>query len=70
MPTITIEVTPDIAAKIRAMAEAGVFSIKTGNAAVNFHEGTIKSIKTDFFYYPQSIPVETIDFTKITAILE
>ena len=49
---ISIEVTPDIATKIRGMAEAGVFSIKTGNAQLNFHEGILKSIKTEFFSYP------------------
>lgn len=60
--TITIEVTPDIAAKIRGMAEAGVFAIGTGNATLNFHEGVLKSIKTELFSYPKSYAqVETVD---------
>ena len=64
MPLITIQVTPDIAFKIRALAEAGVFAIKTGNATVNFHEDKIKSIKTDFFYYPQEkFDIQTLEAT-------
>lgn len=70
MPSlIKIEVTPDIAAKIRFLAESGVFAIKTGNATINFHKGDIKSIKTDFFYYPQLDAKETVDFIKSTPIL-
>lgn len=65
MPLISIEVTPDIALKIRSLAEAGVFSIKTGNASINFHEGSIKSIKTDFMHYPQ---IE-VDMNSVPPIL-
>ncbi len=54
VPLITIEVTPDIALKIRGMAEAGVFAIQTGNASINFHEGSIKSIKTEIMSYPSA----------------
>lgn len=53
IPLISIEVTPDIAAKIRFMADSGVFAISTGNASLNFHEGILKSIKTEFFTYPK-----------------
>lgn len=70
MPTITIEVTHDIASKIRACAEAGIFSIHTGNATINFHKGLIKSIKTEFFSYPQEIGIETVDLTQIQPILK
>ncbi len=66
MPTVTIEVTPDIAAKIRLMAEAGVFALATGNATLNFHNGLLKSVKTEQFTYPQK---EALDFTQITPIL-
>lgn len=52
MPLIKLEVTSDIASKIRFMAESGVFSIKTGNVSLNFHEGTLKSIKSEIFTYP------------------
>lgn len=50
---IKIEVTPDIAAKIRFLAESGIFAINTGNATLNFKDGIIKSIKTELYSYPQ-----------------
>lgn len=53
IPIVTIEVTEDIAAKIRFIAESGLFSIHTGNATLNFHEGVLKSIKTEILSYPQ-----------------
>ena len=52
MPLISLEVTPDIAAKIRAMAEAGVFAINKGSATLNFLEGELKSVKTEVYSYP------------------
>lgn len=58
---IAIELTPDIAAKIRFMAESGVFGVKTGNVILNFHEGAIKSIKTEIFSYPQSQNIDLIN---------
>lgn len=66
IPLISIEVTPDIASKIRACAEAGVFSIRTGNATLNFLNGNIKSIKTEFFSYPLN---KEIDISQTVAIL-
>lgn len=51
---IKIEVTADIASKIRACAEAGVFSINTGNFQVNIANGIIKSIKTELYTYPDN----------------
>lgn len=51
IPLISLEVTPDIATKIRLMAESGIFSIKTGNAIMNFQGGDLKSIKTELFTY-------------------
>lgn len=51
MPLISIEVTPDIAQKIRFMAESGVFALKTGNITLNFHEGELKTIKTEMYSY-------------------
>lgn len=59
----TIEVTDDIAAKIRFLAESGVFAIKTGNAVLNFHEGELKTIKTEFFTYAP----KTVDATVLRA---
>lgn len=52
MPTISIEVTPDIALKIRGMAEAGLFAIDTGNATLSFKDGVLKSIKSELYTYP------------------
>lgn len=67
IPLVVIEVTPDIALKIRGLAEAGVFSIKTGNATINFHEGAVKSIKTEYFSYPH---VESVDALEKVSIME
>ena len=66
-PLITIEVTPDIARKIRALAEAGVFAIKTGNAQINCLEGEFKSIKTEYFHYPKLSP-EPVDTSSIVHV--
>lgn len=67
---ITIEVTPDVAAKIRALAEAGVFSIKTGNAQCNFVNGQLKTVKTEYYYhYPQVNEKNTLDSVDVEPIL-
>lgn len=53
---ITIEVTPDIAAKIRFMAEGGVFAMAGGSATLNFApNGELKSIKRELFTYAKSV---------------
>lgn len=67
---IKIEVTPDIAYTIRALAEAGVFAIKTGNASLNFHEGVLKSIKTELMTYPQQNMNKVVDMVVIEPILK
>lgn len=66
---ITLEVTPDIASKIRFMAESGVFAIDTGNASLNFQGGKMKSIKTERYSYPQSAEATKVDVVQITPIL-
>lgn len=67
MPSlINIEVTPDIAQKIRLMAESGLFAIKTGNAQCNFSNGELKSVKTEIITYAQ----KEIDNLSIPIILE
>lgn len=48
-----MQVTPDIAVKIRALAEAGVFSMVKGNVSLNFDGGELKSVKTEVYSYPQ-----------------
>lgn len=66
MKLVTIEVTPDIAAKIRFIAESGVFAIKTGNASLNFLNGNLKSIKTEIMSYQQ---VNEVAMNEIGSIL-
>jgi hypothetical protein len=68
MPLITLQITPDIATKIRALAEAGVFAIKTGNATINFLDDTIKSIKTEYYTYPKVD--NQVDVPEIVAIVK
>lgn len=65
MPLIEIQVTADIAAKIRLMAESGLFAIKTGNATCNFVNGELKSVKTELYTYAQAKPVDFIERTVI-----
>lgn len=55
VPLISIEVTPDIATKIRLLAESGFFAIKTGNAQCSFIRNELKSIKTEIFTYQRDI---------------
>lgn len=64
---IKIEVTPDIAIKIRLMADAGLFAIKSGNATCNFTNGILKTIKTELYTYAKEEP---LDFIESTLILE
>lgn len=62
---ISLQITEDIAIKIRGMAEAGVFSIETGNAVLSFKDGKLKSIKTEMYSYP----VDNFTLTKESDIL-
>lgn len=67
IPLISLQVTPDIAAKLLFMSESGLFAIRTGNASLNFHEGVLKSIKTELLSYPQ---IKTIDSVHTGLILK
>ncbi len=50
IPLIGIEVTPDIAAKLRFMVESGVFDIRGGSATLMFDPaGKLKSIKRELY---------------------
>ncbi len=60
---ISIEVTPDIAAKIRLMAEAGVFALKDGSATLYFKGSHLTTIKSELYTYAK------IDNTEISPIL-
>lgn len=52
IPLISIELTPDIATKLRFMVESGVFDVRGGNVTLNFApNGELKSIKKELFSY-------------------
>lgn len=69
-PLIKIEVTPDIAAKIRFMAESGVFALKKGMVTLNFDASELKSIKTEIYTYPQKISTKPeVDIKEISLIV-
>lgn len=52
VPLISVELTPDIAAKMRFMVESGVFDMRGGSVTLNFApNGELKSIKKELFYY-------------------
>jgi capsule polysaccharide export protein KpsE/RkpR len=59
IPLISIEVTPDIATKIRFLGESGFFSMRRGKVTVNFdNAGNISSMETHTFAYPQAqVPI-------------
>lgn len=71
MPLISLQVSTDIAEKIRFMAESGVFALETGNVQLNCVEGKIKSIKTERYTYPKLSTTQetTVDIVKIATIL-
>lgn len=47
IPVYSIEVTADIAAKIRVLAELGVFAMRGGNCEIHFdQEGNISQVVT------------------------
>lgn len=69
MPLISIQVTPDIAAKIRFLAESGVFAVKTGNVSLAFKEGHLGTIKTELFTYsPKLSPEQIVDEVDIKIL--
>ena len=52
IPLIPVELTPDVAVKLRFMMEAGVFDIRGGTATLNFSKtGELKSIKKEIYTY-------------------
>lgn len=52
IPLIPVELTPDVAIKLRLMMESGIFDLRGGNATLNFApNGELKSIKKELFYY-------------------
>lgn len=53
VPLISVELTPDVAIKLRFMMESGIFDIKGGNAVLSFDtSGQLKTIKRELFSYP------------------
>lgn len=67
IPLITVQITPDIAAKLLFMSESGLFSIQKGNATLNFDAGQLKSIKTELYSYPH---LGSVDSLTLEAILK
>lgn len=62
----SIEVTADIAQKIRYLAEVGFFAAKRGKCTVNFdNEGNISSVETHQYHYPQVVPLQHSDTESI-----
>lgn len=53
IPTIQLEITPDIAEKIRFMSEEGVFGLLTGSAELHFKDGRLLKIITHRTSYQQ-----------------
>ena len=50
IPLISIDLTPDIATKLRFMVESGVFDIRGGSATLMFDpSGKLKSIKRELY---------------------
>lgn len=59
VPLIPVELTPDIAIKLRFMIESGIFDIRGGNAVLSFApNGELKSIKKEQFIYSSKISVD------------
>lgn len=59
IPTYSIEVTEDIAAKVRILAESGFFAAKGGSCEVHFDtSGNISQVVTHTYHrVPRVIPV-------------
>ena len=55
---IKLEVTEDIAAKIRAFANEGIFALNTGSAELHFKDGNLLKIVTHRVTYTHP-PTET-----------
>jgi len=52
VPLVSVELTPDMAEKLRFMVQSGVFDIRGGNATLSFApNGELKSIKRELFTY-------------------
>lgn len=56
MPLIPVELTPDIAIKMRFLVESGVFDMRGGSATLNFApNGELKSIKKETTVWAKSL---------------
>jgi hypothetical protein len=52
IPLIPVELTPDIAVKLRFMMASGVFDLRGGNAILSFGiKGDLKSIKVETYHH-------------------
>ena len=53
---ISVELTPDIAVKLRFLIESGVMDMRGGSATLNFApNGELKSIKKETFVYADKL---------------
>lgn len=52
---VAIEITEQVAAQIRFIAESGVFDISTGTATLNFKDGQLLTIKRELFTYAKDM---------------
>lgn len=52
VPLVNLDVTPDIASKLRFMVSSGVFDMRGGSVTLNFApNGELKSIKKEIFIH-------------------
>ena len=65
---MSIEVTPDIAIKLRIMAESGLFSLKDGNATLNFKNGQLLTIKSELYTYSKDIDLFALQETHVKIV--
>ena len=52
---IRVEVTPDIALKIRQLAEEGVFTLTKGNVVINIDNGEFLTLKVERISHPKKL---------------
>lgn len=61
---INIEVTSDIAIKIRQLAEEGIFTLNKGNVIINIDNGNFLTLKVERITHPKTLSTENNLLTK------
>jgi hypothetical protein len=60
MPLISLQISPDIAIKLRFMMESGVFDIRDGSATLHFDKkGFLQKIERKLFTVASDAVVDT-----------